>query len=214
MSGASLIASNVAVDLVTADVNSIINGIAGTSPSNKTLFNIDALLTAILGAAADAGVYGDASGTLKAAIRGLAASLYGVGDGTGSKPGVILAAILAMLSPPAGVTMAAPIEIDKTIATATNEEMVAAQGAGVRVYLVGCGLFTNTETKLTWKSATTSLMGSPTISQNSGYILPPLSAGQGVGYWQRTAANEALNLAHSDAGNVDCDGVLIYGTGA
>ncbi len=51
----------------------------------------------LLGVSDDAAAYGDVDGTLKAAIRGLAASLYAVGDGTGDKPGVLVEKVRAVL---------------------------------------------------------------------------------------------------------------------
>ena len=96
-----------------------------------------------------------------------------------------------------------------TIDAAKNgtRELVAAPGAGKRIYVYGlyaCG--SAGDGTAIFKSATTALTGTLVLDIDAYPLCWPISKKSSP--WLRCAANEALNVTLS--ANVDLDGVLIY----
>ena len=129
---ATLIAKDFATQTTLAAVLTKLSADASTATLQGTANTSLAQVAAVQGVSvSDAAVYGDNNGTNKAALRGLAASLYAVGDGTGALPGVMLAALTAVLG---AATSDAAVYGD-----ATGSVKAALRGLAASLYGVGDG---------------------------------------------------------------------------
>lgn len=78
-----------------------------------------------------------------------------------------------------------------------NTELVAAQGAGVRIRLLALFVLTDAAVSIKFQSATTDVSAVWALVANGGFVLPVNPHG-----WLQTNANEALNVNLSGIANV------------
>lgn len=69
-----------------------------------------------------------------------------------------------------------------------DNPIVGAQGAGVRIRVLGVKLTVSGAVSTRWRSATTNIDGLDALPANGGYVLPATPHG-----WFQTNPNEALN---------------------
>lgn len=90
-------------------------------------------------------------------------------------------------------------QVETTIAHASpsssgNTEVVAAQGAGVKIRVLSLVIITTDAQTIKFQSATTDVSAAFPMAANGGMVLPNNDHG-----WVQTAANEALNINLSAA---------------
>ena len=73
--------------------------------------------------------------------------------------------------------------------TAATTELVAAQGAGIKIEIVALKVVASGSNTITFKSGSTAISPADDLVASSGYVMPYSEIG-----WMRTAANEALNV--------------------
>ena len=90
------------------------------------------------------------------------------------------------------------------LSAAATTELIAAQGAGIMIQVIGMSLYSKAANVVTLKSATTAI--------SPAWDFP--DAGGGVGFsqnensWMQTAANEALNITTTTTDVVNV--IIIY----
>lgn len=85
-----------------------------------------------------------------------------------------------------------------------NTQIVAAQGAGVRIRVLAVNAISLTALTLKFQSNTTDICSGKPVGATGGWIAPQAEAG-----WFQTAPNEALNVNLSGAGTVGVDIIWI-----
>lgn len=85
-----------------------------------------------------------------------------------------------------------------------NTQIVAAQGAGLRIRLLAANVTSGTALTIKFQSATTDICSGKPVAANGGWIAPYAPVG-----WFQTTANEALNVNLSGAGTVGVDIIWI-----
>ncbi len=75
-----------------------------------------------------------------------------------------------------------------------NTEIVAAQGAGIRIRVIAACVIATTAVRVKFQSAATDITASWPVGDVGGFVLPVNNHG-----WFQTAANEALNVNLSAA---------------
>lgn len=88
-----------------------------------------------------------------------------------------------------------------------NNEVVAAQGSGIRIRVLSVKVVTATALTIKFQSATTDISPGESLPANGGFVMP-----RNVDGWFQTAANEALNINLSGAGTVGCTVTYIQAT--
>ena len=90
-------------------------------------------------------------------------------------------------------------------ASSGANELVAAQGAGLRIVVYSISLMTRGVTTAQLKSASTAISGALSFGTGGTWDEPINASGEPL---YQTAANEALNLVLGSA--VQCDGLVRY----
>lgn len=90
-----------------------------------------------------------------------------------------------------------------TPAASGNTQVVAAQGAGVRIRVIAACVIAATAVSVKFQSATTDISATWPVGANGGFVLPDNNHG-----WFQTAGNEALNVNLS--GNVSTGVQVIW----
>ena len=85
-----------------------------------------------------------------------------------------------------------------------NTQIVPAQGAGIRVRVLGVTVVSLTALTIKFQSGTTDISSGKPVAATGGWVAPEAIAG-----WFQTAPNEALNINLSGAGTVGVDVVWV-----
>jgi hypothetical protein len=78
--------------------------------------------------------------------------------------------------------------------TTGNTEVVAAQGAGVKIRVLSMAIVSTIAQTVKFQSGTTDISAAFPVAANGGLVMPKNDHG-----WFETAANEALNINLSEA---------------
>jgi hypothetical protein len=100
--------------------------------------------------------------------------------------------------------------VNRSFANATtsgNTQVVAAQGAGVRIRVIAVHVMTDTAMAIKFQSATSDISAGMVLAANGGYVKQENEHG-----WFQTAANAALNINLGVNGNVGVDVVWVQAT--
>lgn len=100
-----------------------------------------------------------------------------------------------------GVTIRTISYAQGNFATSGSQQIVAAQGLGLRARVLSVFMMADAAVMARWLSATTQIGARTALPANGGYVLPHNPHG-----WFQTSGNEALNLDLSAAVNV---GVIV-----
>jgi len=93
-------------------------------------------------------------------------------------------------------------------ATASGDtEVVAAQGAGIRIRVLAYSFVSDASVTAKFRSATSSISSGKPVSANGGVVAAEAPHG-----WFQTSANQALNINLSGTANVGVDVIWVQAT--